>query len=70
MLTSAYFEQVHPQFPFLHQPTYLQWEEEVMTACESGYTPNPTKAFFVFAVCFLLLPVVNNPSTNLTSCAQ
>ncbi|EXJ91784.1 hypothetical protein A1O3_00334 [Capronia epimyces CBS 606.96] len=51
MLTSAYFEQVHPQFPFLHRPTYLQWEEEVMTACESGYTPDPTKAFFVFALC-------------------
>ncbi|KAL2441458.1 hypothetical protein ABEF95_014955 [Exophiala dermatitidis] len=51
MLTSAYFEQVHPQFPFLHRPTYLEWEEEVMTACEGGYTPNPTKAFFVFALC-------------------
>jgi hypothetical protein len=50
MLTSAYFEQVHPQFPFLHRPTYLEWEEEVMAACEGGYAPHPTKAFFVFAV--------------------
>lgn len=54
MLTSAYFEQVHPQFPFLHRPTYQQWEEEVMAACEGGYTPNPTKAFFVFAVSLLV----------------
>lgn len=50
MLTSTYFEQIHPQFPFLHRPTYMQWEEEVLQACEQGYAPEPTKAFFVFAV--------------------
>lgn len=50
MLTSAYFEQIHPQFPFLHRPSYLQWEEEVLRACEQGYAPEPTKAFFVYAV--------------------
>lgn len=50
MLTSAYFEQIHPQFPFLHRPTYAQWEEEVLQACEQGYAPEPTKAFFVYAV--------------------
>jgi Fungal specific transcription factor domain len=46
----AYFEQVHPQFPFLHYPTYRQWEDEVMTAVEGGYSPEPIKAFFVYAV--------------------
>lgn len=50
MLTTAYFDQVHPQFPFLHKPTYLQWEEEVMVARESGYAPNPAHMFFVYAV--------------------
>jgi hypothetical protein len=50
MLTTAYFEQVHPQFPFLHRPTYLRWEEEVLAASEAGNTPNPKHAFFVFAV--------------------
>lgn len=50
MLTSAYFDQIHPQFPFLHRPTYAHWEEEVLQACEQGYTPEPTKAFFVYAV--------------------
>lgn len=50
MLTSAYFEQIHPQFPFLHRPTYAQWEEEVLEACEGGYAPEPTRAFFVYAV--------------------
>ncbi|KAF4965630.1 hypothetical protein FSARC_6593 [Fusarium sarcochroum] len=50
MLTSAYFEQIHPQFPFLHRPTYMQWEEEVLEACEGSYEPEPTKAFFVYAL--------------------
>ncbi|KAF2871916.1 fungal-specific transcription factor domain-containing protein, partial [Massariosphaeria phaeospora] len=48
MLTSAYFDQVHPQFPFIHQPTYLQWENEVLEACEGGYSPDPAQAFFVY----------------------
>lgn len=50
MLTTAYFEQIHPQFPFLHRPTYQNWEEEVLAASEAGTTPNPVSAFFVFAV--------------------
>jgi hypothetical protein len=50
MLTSAYFDQVHPQFPFLHRPTYLEWENEVLTASEAGLTPNPVNTFFVYAV--------------------
>ncbi|KAL4879281.1 fungal-specific transcription factor domain-containing protein [Aspergillus karnatakaensis] len=50
MLTSAYFDQIHPQFPFLHRPTYMRWEEEVLEACERGYAPEPTKAFFVYAL--------------------
>lgn len=53
MLTNAYFEQVHPQFPFLHRPTYQKWEEEVLAASESGKAPNPVHAFFVYAVRFL-----------------
>lgn len=52
MLTSAYFEQIHPQFPFLHRTTYMKWEEEVLDACERGFPPNPAQAFFVYAVCF------------------
>ena len=50
MLTTAYFEQVHPQFPFLHRPTYQKWEEEVLSASEAGKSPNPVHAFFVYAV--------------------
>ncbi|XXH00784.1 hypothetical protein Hte_007135 [Hypoxylon texense] len=49
-LTTAYFEQVHPQFPLLHRPTYLEWEEDVLRAREKGELPNPTYLFFVYAV--------------------
>lgn len=49
-LTKAYFDQVHPQFPFLHHPTYLEWEDGVMTARDEGRTPDPAKLFFIFAV--------------------
>ncbi|KAK3633148.1 hypothetical protein LTR56_015924 [Elasticomyces elasticus] len=51
MLTTAYFDQVHPQFPFLHKPTYRRWEEEVLTAGECKRSPDPVHAFFVLALC-------------------
>ncbi|KAJ6160888.1 hypothetical protein N7470_004284 [Penicillium chermesinum] len=50
LLTAAYFEQVHPQFPFLHHPTYMQWEAEVMDARRRGIAPDPAHLFFVFAI--------------------
>ncbi len=56
LLTTSYFEQVHPQFPFIHRLSYLQCEEEVLTASEAGLTPNPVHAFFVYAVS-LIRPV-------------
>lgn len=70
ILTTAYFEQVHPQFPFLHRPTYFQWENEVLAAAEAGLTPNPVHAFFVFAVCWtsgaiLATSPANSPSSVL-----
>ena len=65
MLTSAYFEQIHPQFPFLHRPTYLQWEEEVLRACEQGYAPEPTKAFFVYAVSALKFQLNSSFTANI-----
>ncbi|KAI1375622.1 transcriptional regulatory protein GAL4 [Hypoxylon crocopeplum] len=49
-LTSAYFDQAHPQFPLLHRPTYLEWEGAVLRAREKGEIPNPTHLFFVYAV--------------------
>lgn len=50
MLTTAYFEQVHPQFPFLHRPSYQEREDQVLSDAEAGKTPNPIHAFFVYIV--------------------
>ncbi|CAG9961946.1 unnamed protein product, partial [Clonostachys byssicola] len=50
MLTTSYFDNVHPQFPFLHRPTFLEYEDAVMSACENGLTPNPVWSYFVYMV--------------------
>lgn len=46
-LSDAFFTHVHPQYPFLHQPTFAQWENEIYFAIESSLSPDPTQLFFV-----------------------
>lgn len=31
-LTQAYFKNIHPQYPFLHRPTFLAWEQACLRA--------------------------------------
>lgn len=62
MLTTAYFEQIHPQFPFLHRPTYLEWEEAVLQAREKGERPDPARLFFIFAVA--AVGALTSPATD------
>ena len=50
-LTNAYFEQVHPQFPFLHQPSHEKRKDEVLSAIDAGKSPDPIHSFFVYVVC-------------------
>ncbi|KAJ5289210.1 sterigmatocystin biosynthesis monooxygenase stcW [Penicillium angulare] len=50
ILTNSYFENVHPPYPFLHWPTFLRYEDEVMTACENGLAPDPVQSYFVYMV--------------------
>lgn len=50
LLTTSYYENVHPQFPFLHWPTILEYEDEVMTACETGLHPDPVRSYFVYMI--------------------
>ncbi|KAJ5214941.1 hypothetical protein N7468_010620 [Penicillium chermesinum] len=38
-LSNAYFENIHPQYPFLHEPTFRLWERQVLLPEE---TPNIT----------------------------
>lgn len=35
-LTQAYFDNIHPQYPFLHRPTFEGWEEEFRRGTQSG----------------------------------
>lgn len=39
-LTQAYFDNIHPQYPFLHRPTFEGWEEEFRRSTQSGYISN------------------------------
>lgn len=51
-LSSAYFENVHPQYPFLHRPTFEKWKDECMQAQQGGSLPqlNKVPLFFVLMV--------------------
>ncbi|OQE12628.1 hypothetical protein PENVUL_c001G05063 [Penicillium vulpinum] len=48
-LTRAYFDNIHPQYPFLHRPTFCKWEQEVRNASESvdNSTAGEIPIFFV-----------------------
>ena len=52
-LSNAYFENIHPQYPFLHEPTFRMWE----TALEDPFDAmtvldcNPVPLYFLNMVC-------------------
>lgn len=46
-LSETYFTHVHPQYPFLHQPTFVEWENEVYFAIDNSMPADPTQLFFV-----------------------
>jgi hypothetical protein len=35
-LSQAYFKNIHPQYPYLHRPTFLSWEEKCTRANTAG----------------------------------
>ncbi|KAF4982756.1 hypothetical protein FDECE_17443 [Fusarium decemcellulare] len=60
-LSNAYFKHIHPQYPFLHEPTFRAWEAMLYDSSqdftEVGFSSSPL--FFlnmVYAVAALLLP--------------
>ncbi|WKT52744.1 hypothetical protein QSH57_003306 [Fusarium oxysporum f. sp. vasinfectum] len=60
-LSDAYFKHIHPQYPFLHEPTFRTWEAMLYDSSqdftETGFSFTPL--FFlnmVYAVAALLLP--------------
>ncbi|RJE26392.1 hypothetical protein PHISCL_01279 [Aspergillus sclerotialis] len=65
LLVDAYFTHVHPQYPFLHRPTFDYWERNVQVANAAGNTPDPGQAFFVYMVHAIGALIV--PALSLTS---
>ncbi|KAH7123034.1 fungal-specific transcription factor domain-containing protein [Dactylonectria macrodidyma] len=51
-LSQAYFNNLHPQYPFLHRPTFEFWENECMKADAAGnlYAAGDIAMFFVWMV--------------------
>lgn len=48
-LSNAYFENIHPQYPFLHEPTFRRWEEGLAWPSQGidAFGFNPVPLFFV-----------------------
>ena len=51
-LSAVYFDNFHPQYPFLHRPTFQLWEEACIKANASGNLPivGDIPLFFVWMV--------------------
>lgn len=51
-LSQTYFENIHPQYPILHKPTFQKWEDHYMRAnMEGGQTlVDESSLFFVLMV--------------------
>jgi hypothetical protein len=52
-LSAAYFNHVHPQYPFLHRPTFEAWEQTCLQTQQADDTEcvDVIPLFFVFMVC-------------------
>ena len=58
-LTQAYFKNIHPQYPFLHKPTFLAWEDKCTRASLAGDldSAGDLPLFFVLMACYSLYRV-------------
>lgn len=54
-LSEAYFNNIHPQYPFLHRPSFRIWEEECQMAVTSGRLENSNN----IALFFVLMVILN-----------
>jgi hypothetical protein len=57
-LSNAYFENIHPQYPFLHEPTFRGWELTITTGSGALDTPSsdPIPLFFLNMVGYAFMP--------------
>ena len=53
-LSNAYFQNIHPQYPFLHEPTFRLWERKLIGPFEAMDAPSfdPIHLFFVNMVSY------------------
>ncbi|OAA54160.1 Transcription factor [Niveomyces insectorum RCEF 264] len=60
VLSNAYFQNIHIQYPFLHEPTFRMWEAQTASPLLASTSSDPDVALFfvyaVYAVGALLLP--------------
>lgn len=54
LLSQAYFDHVHTQYPFLHEPTWRSWEENIMGNLDDVRV-DPVGCFFVNIVSILIV---------------
>ncbi|KAL2416860.1 hypothetical protein ABEF95_008753 [Exophiala dermatitidis] len=75
LLSNAYFQNIHYQYPFLHEPTFRLWEA-TLVGKRAGFDTlisNPIPLFFlnmVYAVGALLLPNLGYSAERLYMSAQ
>ncbi|KAK6381560.1 hypothetical protein LTS17_004618 [Exophiala oligosperma] len=48
-LSDAYFREVHAQYPFLHEPSFRDWEAKIMPSDATDLShPDPAHLFFLY----------------------
>lgn len=59
-LSNAYFENIHPQYPFLHEPTFRSWEAKLLWPLGTldSFNSEPVPLFFLYIVCGLIRRLV------------
>ncbi|OBT65299.1 hypothetical protein VE03_04680 [Pseudogymnoascus sp. 23342-1-I1] len=75
VLSNAYFQNIHHQYPFLHEPTFRHWEMKLIGAPEAvdRFRFDPVPSFFVnmvYAIGALLLPNSGSLPQQLYASAQ
>lgn len=48
LLSRSYFSNIHPQYPFLHRPTFRVWEQECLRAAQEGTTSTLSNVSMLF----------------------
>ncbi|RSL44194.1 hypothetical protein CEP51_016261 [Fusarium floridanum] len=66
VLSNAYFDNIHLQYPFLHEVTFRTWEKQVagLLGDDEGSSQGPVPLFFVYMVYAIGALLVPRPSSS------